>query len=798
MTFAVNRHHHPPLFQPPAMPFDNAQLTGEADPSKSRKRNRAVLSCLTCHQRRVKCDRSQPCKACISYGSAESCTFESPTERRVRRRRSGDSGGRGQGSSSSERELDSDQAHRSLPDEEEQARPLAMLRGEAGPTLQSASFTAFVDRFQQHSAQAVERGTQKPAATTTAAAASYPPSSAASIKAARLDLPVPERATLMVLFFMEQLDWMYEAGDYDDMDQWLGPFLTRMSGPSSLDNLTKGDATRLCLVITMLAATMQIASEGLLKIYFLDAAPVGLSHSTLSRSTVKERYETHIRNLLDMATQHDGASADLIRCSIIYMHFLKNEGRHGESGNRPLMSSLSQLVEKAQLHLEPDASYSPLERESRRRLFWTFFCFNRMSCAHLGYPIQLADGLIKTHEPSKETWSPLMGRRIHLTIIYRVKLARIAAQLAAMLQNNSTSVKAIETIEQRFQAFIRSLPPELHPSLPPLAPDLRQLRTFDLQRHVFQIFCNSVHGSIHRLCFFPSQSIPLERVQKSRKICTDAALSMIKAQESLRMRLVSEHHLRCFYVPYYLLESSITLVLASLIELGNTLAGKDMPETVHEYMRWSHRARNILTSIPSDFAPAVQGVRLLSRVLAKAAQIIDLRAQHKLTPTDSNTAIREVLCDDEGRRQPIPFLEPAHCTTRFSPPVTDTHGQSVKGEAGTTSSCSTGPSDGSTALTTPPYLSTGNSGLYSAALNDFVPGVYAGTVEPTYADLGIDFFNSLALALPNPFSADADLQEHFQQQQQTSAPAVTPQQHGNPLGLDDQMDSWLASLQHFA
>ncbi|KAK0545129.1 hypothetical protein OC845_005251 [Tilletia horrida] len=38
-----------------------------------RKRNRAVLSCLKCHQRRVKCDRKQPCGACIRHGTPHEC-----------------------------------------------------------------------------------------------------------------------------------------------------------------------------------------------------------------------------------------------------------------------------------------------------------------------------------------------------------------------------------------------------------------------------------------------------------------------------------------------------------------------------------------------------------------------------------------------------------------------------------------------------------------------------------------------------------------------------------------------------
>lgn len=292
------------------------------------------------------------------------------------------------------------------------------------------------------------------------------------------------------------------------------------------------------------------------------------------------------------------------------MHFLKNEGRLGHPGNQPLMTSLSQLVEKARLHLDPDASFPPPKRESHRRLFWTFYFLNRLTCAHFGYPIELTEDMITTQEPAKESWSPLMGRRVHLTTIYRVEVARIAGQLLAMMQQSSVNAEEVVAIEDRFQAFVRSLPPELHPSMPPLAPDMRQLRTFDLQRHIFHIYCDSVHGALHRICFFPTPSIPHQQVQQSRQICVESAVNTIRVQKSLRMRLVSEHHLRCFYVPYFLLEASITLILASLVELGDTLPGKAVSVTAHHYIRWARRARDILNSVPSDFTLASKRTNL--------------------------------------------------------------------------------------------------------------------------------------------------------------------------------------------
>ncbi|KAF2872338.1 hypothetical protein BDV95DRAFT_380719 [Massariosphaeria phaeospora] len=41
----------------------------------SRRRDKPILSCLACRQRKLKCDRQQPCKACVDRGLSLSCTY---------------------------------------------------------------------------------------------------------------------------------------------------------------------------------------------------------------------------------------------------------------------------------------------------------------------------------------------------------------------------------------------------------------------------------------------------------------------------------------------------------------------------------------------------------------------------------------------------------------------------------------------------------------------------------------------------------------------------------------------------
>ncbi|GMK59768.1 hypothetical protein CspeluHIS016_0803740 [Cutaneotrichosporon spelunceum] len=47
-------------------------------PLRARKR-RAILSCARCREHKLKCDRGQPCSACVAYGEAQLCVYGAPT-----------------------------------------------------------------------------------------------------------------------------------------------------------------------------------------------------------------------------------------------------------------------------------------------------------------------------------------------------------------------------------------------------------------------------------------------------------------------------------------------------------------------------------------------------------------------------------------------------------------------------------------------------------------------------------------------------------------------------------------------
>ncbi|KAF2690947.1 hypothetical protein K458DRAFT_355288 [Lentithecium fluviatile CBS 122367] len=55
-------------------------MSSDAQPQQryippSRRRDKPILSCTLCRRRKLKCDRQQPCKACVDRGLSLSCTF---------------------------------------------------------------------------------------------------------------------------------------------------------------------------------------------------------------------------------------------------------------------------------------------------------------------------------------------------------------------------------------------------------------------------------------------------------------------------------------------------------------------------------------------------------------------------------------------------------------------------------------------------------------------------------------------------------------------------------------------------
>lgn len=207
------------------------------------------------------------------------------------------------------------------------------------------------------------------------------------------------------------------------------------------------------------------------------------------------------------------------------------------------------------------------------------------------------------------------------------------------------------------QKWVKSLPTSPDLSLPRLDQSLQSVSNFDLERHLLHMSYYAICQALHRTCFFPGKLIAADQVFYSRQICADSALAMIKLQESLRMRIVSDHHLRCLYIPLFTLEASITLALVSLLDLGN-----DPSVKVSDYMSWARRGHTLLLSSPSNFGPTMQASKLLSRILLKCSQIIELHTQalESGTSVDGKMDLQGILTEEGGKAKLVPWSGKSH------------------------------------------------------------------------------------------------------------------------------------------
>jgi hypothetical protein len=556
------------------------------------------------------------------------------------------------------------------------------------------------------------------------------------------------------------------------MNVWMFDFLERIKQPAlQVDDIEEFDSTRLSLILSFILCAVQIASEGLIKVFFLLPEPtIGKKVSPKSKKDIMVTFERHLCEMLELAMLYDGGSPDLIRANMTYYFYLKNEMKPGkEKQDGLLLQSISLMIRVANLQLDPPISLPQKERESQRRLFWSYYIFDRIACMIGSKHIMIHDAEITTKEPQDEFQCGIMGKRMNWCHIYKARLFTFVEGFLIKVQTaGGISPKDIQDYEVFLQGWLTSLPNSTKSSLPRLDDTLRMTQTFDLERHLLISSYYITQIALHRHCLFKSERISLDQVNQSRQICIDSAVELIKIQERLRMRLSSDHHLRCIYVPLFTLESSITLALAALIEISGQESDIGPPSRVDYYMAWAFRGRDLLHTIPVDFPPTIQAIKLVSRVLLKASNIIDLHRQGIAFQNDDEAStFQDVLRSD------IPLIEQHYAK------------QTGNGIESLSARTATAAADAQLARsldnTTSLYFQEAAEACFpSAALtlgNDTTVNnddQWIGQ-DPTLADFGLEFFNEWAATL-RPSSCN----DH---------------QWSTMTNLDDQMDSWQALLQ---
>ncbi|KAL9938010.1 hypothetical protein V8E36_003555 [Tilletia maclaganii] len=343
--------------------------------------------------------------------------------------------------------------------------------------------------------------------------------------------------------------------------------------------------------------------------------------------------ELQVRRLIHLATAVEGPTHELVKARLVMLNFIKNEARLAEPEAHEFLHETVDITMKAGMHKDPGPlNISEDEKEDRRRLFYNIYAFDRFSALFFGKLPCFPEEEITTNLP-QERW--LINGKEHLFsfLLLKGRLAKIVTHIASAALEvpvDGDKVSELEVELQDFSKMTQGTP--FHPSLPQIPPELSRFHTLDRQRHLYLICFHSVREALHRLAFFQGPMISAQHAQYSREACAQSAVVLLETQRSLRLRIFSTGDLCCFYIPFFNLEPAITLIISAIVVLQAEPAQREadyirtLPikkAKVDYYMQWAQHALDLLRSMPDDIAVATQGSFLLSRVLRKAAIIVE-------------------------------------------------------------------------------------------------------------------------------------------------------------------------------
>lgn len=319
--------------------------------SAKRRRNRAVLSCVPCHERHTKCSRTVPCSTCIHTGRKEQCHYVDVEAYRSSRRPSSAS---------------SNIIHQGFNDNPTLQQPHLLP-----PPAFDTSTSVFWDEFPSSGSSNTEASSSQ---------SFYTFEVQEQLKQARCSLPLrlneTKRLLTRAICAGEWIGCSKECGYAIQLETdpplrlLLDPKIEDIKLDNSLSIFQAGDASRLCLIIAMILAVMPSLSDGLVSLCYdghalsFDLGNVLHNESSqikFTRQKVMETLELHFRTLLRIAATEDAVlEADstsyeshldtAIRAALVRICCLKNEARFEEVEMRGFMSELSQLVRLAKLN----------------------------------------------------------------------------------------------------------------------------------------------------------------------------------------------------------------------------------------------------------------------------------------------------------------------------------------------------------------------------------------------------------------------------------------------------------------
>lgn len=605
--------------------------TVPAEPAK-RKRRRLIVACLECHRRRVKCDRGEPCNACIRHGVGDSCSYEPMTNTKEAKEGPSNSTEAGittdsaannffnfgaeNGQSYEDLQQTSNwftqpwqnvstsntttssisapsphrvSALRSSHDGSSKSSPNAA--DDPSPASSSSSYQRIENASLIGSLRQPQR--EQPRASTTNSTSNTSPAQkdgssyaytrddAIRIRKACAHWPPMSRIPNLVRFYFAELNCFYNIMDEDYVNAFVArrvlPLLDCKSDDEFYYRIRPGDATKLALTATMIINSALRCSAGLLALWFTSRAPKGRisddAYTAEARDTISAHIRASIKTLLTECMQLDGPSYDKVRATICWMETLKSEGSLAGPEAVIWFPRLTNVAEEIDLFNEPPKEVRETEREMHRWMFVDFIACNWFGATIYGEHLRVPAEKLQTEFPQK------FKRREQEVKMLRFKMGKVFGDLGQVTKNGTTDWRKVDDIDEEVQEYLRTIPDDLKPetasgNLNAFKPSLLQnhaseSKAFRLQKHLLGIFYNFLRGLTHRTRFFPHPDIPEERVQHSRGICVESAKNILWLQQENRAESFSDAWVRGFHYVYITLEHAVVLILAALTTLGD-------------------------------------------------------------------------------------------------------------------------------------------------------------------------------------------------------------------------------------
>ncbi|PWN36878.1 uncharacterized protein FA14DRAFT_159185 [Meira miltonrushii] len=594
-----------------------------------RKRRRVIVACLECHRRRVKCDRGEPCNACIRHGVGDSCAYEPMTN--TKEANAGPSNSHEpempaestahdffnfatgnqqpyettnwftqpwQNVSTSDTTTSSIRApspHRlsalrsshdgssiSPPNPTEDPSPASS--SSSYPQMENAPMARFLRQSQgekvPHSNTESSSNTspsQKEGSTY-----AYTREEAIRIRKACAHWPPMSRIPNMARFYFAELNCFYNIMDEDYVNAFIArrvlPLLDCKSDDEFYYRIRPGDATKLALTATMIINSALRCSAGLLALWFTSREPKGRirddAYTAEARDAISAQIRTSIKTLLTECMQLDGPSYDKVRATICWMETLKSEGSLAGPEAVVWFPRLTKVAEEIDLFNEPPKDVGEIEREMRRWLFVDFIACNWFGATIYGEHLRVPSEKLNTEYPSR------FKNREQEVKMLRFRMGKVFGELGQVTKNGTTDWRKVDDIDEELQEYLRAIPNDLKPETAGgilnaafkqslLHNHTSESKAFRLQKHLLGVFYNFLRGLTHRTRFFPHPEIPEERVQHSRQICVESAKNILWLQQENRAESFSDAWVRGFHYVYITLEHAVVLILAALTTLGD-------------------------------------------------------------------------------------------------------------------------------------------------------------------------------------------------------------------------------------